>query len=124
MSTRRLITLILVSVAVAAGVFFGTVRYWHRDRFVDTSKLISALQRFADDAKAAGRSLPAQIPLDDLLRGGYLSPSDVRAFKGMKVTFFSTADEKYPQSIVAETRLPDGTGSMVLGDGSVQSIRR
>ena len=82
--------------------------YWERKQtpFQDAPKLISALQAFSRDQAAAGRRLPPEVSLQDLLRGGYLTTNDVRAFEGMEVAFSTQADESHPLMILARARMP------------------
>ena len=100
--------------------------YWERKQtpFQNAPKLISALQAFSRDQAAAGRRLPPEVSMDDLLRGGYLTTNDVRAFEGMEVTFRTEADESHPQMILARARMPDGQFICALADGSVQGVSR
>ena len=98
--------------------------YWthHQTPFQNLPQLIAGLQAFARDHSAHGQTLPAEISLQDLIRGGYLSAEDVRAFEGMDVVFSTQADASHPQSIVARARTQDGQYICVLGDGSVQQF--
>ncbi len=125
MKTRRVlfITCAVVAVLVIAGIVGSA--YWaaHKQRpFENASELISGLQRFARDTKAAGRQLPREISLQDLVRGGYLTTNDVRAFEGMEVTLSTEADDTQPQMILARARTPDGQFICLLADGSVQQF--
>jgi hypothetical protein len=97
--------------------------HWQRNQtpFHNAPKLISALQAFARDRTASGGELPVDVSLEDLVRGGYLTSNDVRAFAGMEVTF-STQLDAIPQSILARARMPDGQFVCLLADGSVQGF--
>lgn len=111
-----LATVILI-VAVATS-------YWthHQIPFQNLPQLIAGLQSFARDHSAHGQTLPPEISLQDLIRGGYLSANDVRAFEGMDVVFSTQADDTQPDSIVARARTQDGQYICALADGSVQQF--
>ena len=98
--------------------------YWAHKRtpFEDGPKLISALQAFSRDQTAGGRQLPPEVSLQDLLRGGYLTTNDVRAFEGMEVTFNTQADDTHPEMILARARMADGQFICLMADGSVQQF--
>src|SRR5206468_1925546 len=106
----------VIIVGLAASV------YWERKQtpFQNAPKLISALQAFLHDQAASGRRLPSEISQQDLLRGGYLTTSEIRAFEGMDVTFNTQADDTRPQMILACARTRDGQFICLLADGSVQ----
>lgn len=111
--------LVAVILIVAAATLYWT---HHQTPFQNLPQLISGLQAFARDHATHGQTLPPEISLQDLIRGGYLSAEDVRAFEGMDVVFNTQADATHPLSIVARARTPDGQYICVLGDGSVQQF--
>jgi len=98
--------------------------YWthHETPFQNLPQLISGLQAFARDHSAHGQTLPPEISLQDLIRGGYLTAEDVQAFEGMDVVFSTQADANQPDSIIARARTPDGQYICALADGSVQQF--
>src|SRR5262249_8774985 len=106
------------------GAYFITARFIHRDRTMDTAKLITAIQAFSRDHAARGQQLPSTVSLRELVVGHYLGAADVRAFDGMEVSFSLTADESRPQQIMIEARLPDGTRIATLADGSATQLPR
>jgi hypothetical protein len=59
-----------------------------------------------------------------LLRGGYLTTNDVKAFEGLDLTFFTQAEDRNPQMILMRTRMPDGKFVCALADGSVQQFSK
>ena len=126
MKIRRLLLIAFAGLAFVVVLVLVVSAYWERKQtpFQNTTKLISALQAFSRDQAAAGRRLPPEISMRDLLRGGYLTTNDVRAFEGMEVTFSTQADESHPQMILARTRTPGGQFICVLADGSVQGVSR
>jgi len=109
---------------VAIIVCVAVTTYWQRKQpvFKDAPKLISAMQAFSRDLTARGQRRPATVSLRELVSGGYIAASDVRAFDGMDVTISLTADETRPQEILIRVRLPDGSVTALLADGSVQGL--
>jgi len=107
---RRLLLIACAGIALVVVLVLAVSTYWERKQtpFQNAPKLISALQAFSRDYAMASRRLPPEISLQDLLRGGYLTTNDVRAFEGMEVTFSTQADEGHPQMILARARTPDG----------------
>jgi hypothetical protein len=126
MNIRRLLVIACAGLALVVVLALAWSAYWEHKQtpFQNAPKLISALQAFSRDQAAAGRRLPPEISLQDLLRGGYLATNDVRAFEGMEVTFSTQADESHPQMILARARTPDGQLICLLADGSVQGLSR
>jgi hypothetical protein len=121
MRIRRLLVIACAGVAFVVVLVLAVSAYWEGKQtpFQNAPKLISALQAFSRDQAAASRRLPPEISLQDLLRGGYLTTNDVRAFEGMEVTFSTQADESHPQMILARARTPDGQVICLMADGSV-----
>jgi hypothetical protein len=111
-----LVTVILIVVVATS--------YWnhHQIPFQNLPQLIAGLQAFARDHSAHGQTLQPEISLQDLIRGGYLTANDVRAFDGMDVVFSTQANASQPDSVVARARTQDGQYICVLGDGSVQQF--
>ena len=111
-------------IVAAIVVCIGVTAYWQRRMPVlqDGSKLIAAVQAFSRDERARGEAMPTSVALSELIRKGYITRDEVRAFDGMDVTFSLTADETRPQSVLVRARLPDGSTVIVLGDGSAQQV--
>jgi hypothetical protein len=126
MRIRRLLVIAFAGIVFVVVLVLVVSAYWERKQtpFQNAPKLISALQAFSRDQAAAGRRLPPEVSVDDLLRGGYLTTNDLRAFEGMEVTFSTQADESHPQMILARARMPDGQFICALADGSVQGVSR
>ena len=126
MKIRRLLVIACAGIALVVVLVLVVSAYWERKQtpFQNAPKFISALQAFSRAQSAAGRRLPPEVSLQDLLRGGYLTTNDVRAFEGMEVTFIPQADESHPQMILARARMPDGQFICALADGSVQGVSR
>ena len=126
MKMRRLLVIAFAGIVLVVVLVLVVSAYWERKQtpFQNAPKLISALQAFSRDQAAAGRRLPPEVSMADLLRGGYLTTNDVRAFEGMDVAFSTQADESHPQMILARARTPDGQFICALADGSVQGVSR
>jgi hypothetical protein len=124
MNVRRILLIACAGIALVVMVVLGVSAYWgHKQTpFENAPKLISAMQAFARDQTAGGRQLPPEVSVQDLLRGGYLTTNDVRAFAGMDVTFNPQTDGLHPQMILARARTPDGQSICLLADGSVQQL--
>ena len=116
---------ILYIAACAAGVFALVVFIYvcsldsRPDQF-NGENLMNALATYSREIQARGEKLPASVTLDELIRRGLLLEDDVNSFAGMKAVIFLGADETQPQSILMEVTHPDGTKTVVQGDGSVQ----
>jgi len=126
MKTRRLIVYIASAIGLAIIACVALTTYWQRTQpvFKDAPKLIAAMQAFSRDLTARGQPLPSTVSLRELVSGGYVAASDVRAFDGMDVTISLTADESHPQEILMRIRLPDGSVTALMADGSVQGLRQ
>jgi hypothetical protein len=126
MKLRRLLVIACGGIALAAVLILALSAYWERKQtpFQNAPKLLIALQAFSHDQAAAGRRLPPEISLQELLRGGYLTTNDVRAFQGMEVSLSTQADESQPQLILARACTADGQMICLMGDGSVQQLSR
>jgi hypothetical protein len=126
MKTRGLLLIGCAGIGFVVVLVLAWSAYWeHKETpFRNAPELIRALQAFARDQAAAGRLLPPEVSLTDLVRGGYLTADDVRAFEGMDVTFSTQPDNGHPQMILARARMPDGQFICVLADGSVQQLSR
>jgi hypothetical protein len=126
MKVRRLVIFIVLAIAVAAMVGAFVTAHWERKQpvFTEAPKLLGAMRAFSDDLKRKGRPLPSTVSLSDLVSGGYLATNDVRAFEGMDVAISLAASEDYPSSILMSARLPDGSVTALLADGSVAQMSR
>src|SRR3954464_5678467 len=109
MRPRRLLVIALAGIAFCMIVALAVSAYWERKQtpFHNAPKLISALQAYSRDQTAGGRQLPPEVSVQDLVRGGYLTTNDVRAFADMEVSFSTQADDTHPQMILARARTPD-----------------
>ncbi len=92
------------------------------EHFQDLPGLLSALQAFSRDITNRGQPLPQNIALDELVSGGYISSNSVRAFEGMEVKIWLGVSEAQPQEVLMSARLPDGSVTATLADGSVQQF--
>jgi hypothetical protein len=113
-----------IAVVVVVCVSLTTYWQWKQPVFRDAPKLMTAIHAFSHDLMARAQPLPATVDLRALVSGGYISASDVRAFDGMEVTISLKADEANPQEILMRVRLPDGSLTALMADGSVQGLRK
>jgi hypothetical protein len=125
MKIRRLILIIGSLVLVAALASWLLVSHWqHSQSFKSLSKLTAAMQTYSHDQVSHGRPLPSSVTLQDLVGGGYVSTNEVRDLDGADVTFYPTVSESDPQAVLVRVRMPDGSQTVALSDGSVQSLSR
>jgi hypothetical protein len=62
------------------------------------------------------------VSLSELVNRGYISSNNVHAFDGLETRVWLAANPGMPQSVLISARLPDGSVSAVLADGSVQQF--
>lgn len=91
---------------------------------VDSTKLLSAMKIYKSDLKRQGMEVPASVSLKELIIRGLLTEADVSGFSGIDVSVNLLADESHPPDALVRARLPDGNEITLLGDGSVQQVRR
>jgi 4-amino-4-deoxy-L-arabinose transferase-like glycosyltransferase len=125
MKIRRLVLIVGLLIAVAAFASWLLISRWeHSQSFKSLPKLVAAMQTYSHDQVSHGRPLPSSVTLQDLLGGGYISAAEVRDLGGGDVTFYPTVSESGPQAILVRVRMPDGSQTVALSDGSVQSVSR
>ena len=127
MKSRKRLAYMGLILVVAAAAFFTLEYSWRMSQqqpAFDAPKLISAVQAFSRDVVARGEKLPSTVSLRELIGGNYVAGSDVRAFDGMDVTISLLADKAQPQEVLMRVRLPDGTVTALMADGSVQGLRK
>ena len=118
---RKHLFLLLAAVVVAiVGIYFGLSAYWQRPQPVDGPAIAQAVAAFCRYQQSRGVPLPKSITLQELVTGGFLEREAIRGFGDVTVTISLEVDEKNPQSILMQARLPDGSRVEALGDGSVQ----
>jgi hypothetical protein len=124
MKTQRLVILIASSIALVAVMAVAVVAYWPGKQpvFEDLPGLIFALQAFSQDRTKQGEPLPSTVSLRELVSRGYISSNSVHAFEGTESTIWLTVNETKPQQVLMSARLPDGSVSAVLADGSVHQF--
>ncbi len=93
-----------------------------QERFQDLPGLLSAIQAFSRDLTNRGQPLPQSISLGELVSGRYIASNSVRAFQGMETKVWLRADPAVADSVLISSRLPDGSVSATLADGSVQQF--
>jgi hypothetical protein len=123
MNIRRLLLIAAGAIAAAVVLTLAVNVYWERKQPVlqDATKLSAALQAFCRDEAANGQ-LPAEVSLQDLVKGGYVNSNDVRAFEGIEVTFSTQSDDGAPEHVLVRAFAPDGQSICLFGDGSVQEL--
>ena len=125
MKIRRLILIAGLLIAVAAYASCLLVSQWeHSQSFKSLPKLVAAMQTYSHDQVSHGRPLPSSVTLQDLVGGGYVSTNEVRDLGGADVTFYPTVSDSDPQAVLVRVRMPDGSQTVGLADGSVQSVSR
>jgi hypothetical protein len=126
MKTRLILAVASGAVALAIIGFLAFSAYWQSKQgsFVDAPKIMSAVHQFSRDQVARGLQVGPEISLQDLIRGGYLTTNEVRAFDGMEVAFTPQTDDSNPEMVIARARMPDGKVNCLLSDGSVQQMSR
>lgn len=127
MNVRRLILLtasLAVATAAAGLILFFS---WQKSQpsFRGGLDLVAAAQAYSRDLEERGQPLPASVSLEDLIEAGYLTSHDARAFDGIEVQVSlepAVTNETYPQSILIQARMPDGTRVVLRADGSVHAL--
>jgi hypothetical protein len=112
----------VVAIAALVSVTLTACSEAKKPVFDSAPKLIAAAQAFARDHQAGEQPLPPTVSLRELLEGGYLEATEVRAFEGMEVEISLSADAEQLQQILVSAQLPDGTKITLMGDGSVQQL--
>lgn len=119
---RRILLISVAAIAVLVGAPFAVERFQDRKPGVDPQPIIRAIEAFCRDRTAAGKATPASISFRELVAGGYLAASEIRAFAGLDVSVSTNADETRPQSIMMRVRLPDGMEIDLHADGSTGEV--
>ena len=124
MKYRKLIIFAVSAIALTILACVALTTYWQRSQpvFGSAPKLLEGMRAFARDRRVRGQPLPAYVSLRDLIGGGYVAPANVRAFDGMEVSISLTAREDHPSHIMILARLPDGSATALLEDGSVEQF--
>ena len=126
MKKRQIIVIVFSVIAVATAVCLALIAYWQRPlpALQDGSKFISAVRAFTQEKLKNGQPMPDTLALWELVNSGFLAAEDARAFEGMEVTFYLTADLTRPKETVIRVRLPDGSQMVMLADGTVQQTTK
>jgi hypothetical protein len=121
MKTRRFIVFLASAISVGIVICVVATTCWQRTQpaFRGAPELMSAVHAFSHDVTASGKPLPDTVSLHELVNGGYISAADVHAFDGMDVTISLKAGEADPQAILMRARVPDGSVTALMADGSV-----
>ena len=123
MKTQRLALLLFATITISFALAVANFTWWQSKQkpFENAPDLFAAVRAFCQDQAGRG-PLPPEVSLQDLLRNGYLSSNDVKAFKGYEVTFSTRYDNDNPELILARAVAPDGHSICLLADGSVQQL--
>ncbi len=121
---RMTLASIAAGALVVMGILLFTMGVSPLKRAPDGAALVRALSHHATDLRDRGQSATSIVTLETLVRSGHLKPAEASEWKGVRITFYRDANETRPQSIVAVAVMPDGSGTALLGDGSVQQLTR
>ena len=125
MKIRRIILIAGLLVAISAIASWLLVSRWqHSPSFQSLPKLAAAMRSYSHDQVSHGRPLPSSVTVQDLVSGGYISAGEVRDLGGADVTFYPSASESDPQAVLVRVRMLDGSQTVALADGSIQSVSR
>src|SRR5258708_1742927 len=88
MKTRSLVIFGITALIMTIGLgTFLTLRYSHKlPRLENPMKVIQAARAFAHDETIAGQRVPDFVVLSTLVRRGYLTEEDARAFAGKEAS--------------------------------------
>ena len=118
-STIRTVLAVTLAAIVTLAVTSCSNREEH---FQDLPSLLSAIQAFSRDLTKQGQPVPPSVSMSELVTRGYISSNSVRAFQGMEARIWLTANPTVLDSVLMSARLPDGSVSAALADGSVQQF--
>ncbi len=120
---RRFALFAISAIATIIVLILAASAYWERKQrlFDNPPDLFAAVRAFCSDQARHGQ-VPAEVSLQDLLKGGYVSSNEARAFEGFEVTFSTRYSDDAPQVILARALAPDGQSICLLADGSVQQL--
>ena len=94
-----------------------------------TAKLMAAFAAYSDSLRAQHLPMPPTVNSQELIERGLLNEEDLRRFGAEKLTislalFGQEGTESYPGLVLMQAELSDGTFVVLLGDGSVQAVRK
>lgn len=115
-------SILIVAVIVALGAGAWLQRLAPPTSTQPAKAIWEALAAFEDSHQAKGLPLPSSVSLSTLTNQGFLDIAECGPFAGLDVTISLVADERRPQDVLMQVRYPDGTATVTLADGSVQSI--
>jgi hypothetical protein len=91
---------------------------------IDGLRIVAAANAYTRALVAKRQPIPKSVPLNELLKRGYLKPADVAGFQGLDATLVLASDADYPRNVLMRVHMPDGTDFVLLGDGSTQQVAR
>ena len=125
MKIRHLI--VVAGSLIATTVLVGMVQVSYNGQRSKVLKflpeLVVADQNYTrDQMKRSQSSFLFSVALQDLVKGGYVSSADAKAFNGMDLKFYPTDGTKNPQATVVLVGMPDGTHWAAFANGSVGQL--
>ena len=117
MNARRLMLIAVAVLLVSAALIF--LREHSRPRINRSVRLAMAVESYSRDYVSRGQRLPPSVTFQDLVKDGYISAREVRAFDGMTVMMYPTVSTD-PRTVLVRVRMPDGAQYVTLADGSVR----
>jgi hypothetical protein len=110
--------------AFALVVFIYVCSLDSRSGWYDGQKLMTGLTAYSRDVQARGEKLPLSVSAEELVSGGWVKKEDLGSLQEMHLIFSLPANETHPSQVLIRGRSASGQEYAVLGDGSVQEIRR
>jgi hypothetical protein len=123
MKMKRLLIFITVIILAAIVGYFEILK--PQTGHLDAKKITAAIHAYSSKMKSENQTLPPSISLQELIAKGFLKHGDVSVFDGWNVIVSLTLDETnpQPQSVLMTAQSSDGRQIIVLGDGSIQSLK-
>lgn len=123
---QRALIAIGVGVALIAfvGWFFFLSGASSSAEKVNGLHIVAAAQAYTQALRATKQPIPPSVQLDQLVMRGFLKSEDAAAFHGLDAAVLLVGPDLGPKTVLMRVRFPDGTGLMLLADGSVQETGR
>ena len=86
----------------------------------NAGEIVTAVKNFCADH----RPLPKTVTFSQLAAQGYLRANVLERFGASEVTVFLNADHAYPQRLLMDALMPDGSHLALTSDGSVQGFSK
>ncbi|MBM3836121.1 MAG: hypothetical protein FJ403_23235 [Verrucomicrobia bacterium] len=123
---KRTIVITIAAASFVAALCFAFIVFDSNSRSgrLDGQKLLAAVRTYASTMRAAGAEVPAEVSIETLIARSLLQREDVSAFNGLDVTIALEADETKPSQLLVRVRTSNGQELALLGDGSVQQLKK